>query len=191
MKLIVGLGNPGPQYEKTRHNMGWRAAGALVDRLGGLFDHEKFKSDYCLFKGDRFPDPIMVMRPLTFMNLSGEAVQAASSYFKIPAEDILVIFDDMDTEVGDIRLREKGSSGGHKGMQSIIDLLGTQQIKRIKIGIGKAEKAAVVDYVLGKPSKEEAPLIDEAIERAVDAAVYSLSHPFEETMSRFNSPKAK
>ncbi len=189
MKLIVGLGNPGLQYAKTRHNMGFQAIDRLADRLGVLIDRERFDGQYCLVSDQRFGEHFLLLKPLTYMNLSGKAVVQLASFFKIPASDIIVCYDDLDTKPGDIRLREKGSSGGHKGMQSIIDALSTSDIKRVKVGIGKNPLIPVVDYVLGKPSKDEAPLIDEALDRAAEALEYALFHPFEETMSRFNQPR--
>ncbi len=189
MKLIVGLGNPGLQYAKTRHNMGFQAIDRLADRLGVLIDRERFDGQYCLVSDPRFGEHFLLLKPLTYMNLSGKAVVQLASFFKIPASDIIVCYDDLDTKPGDIRLREKGSSGGHKGMQSIIDALSTSDIKRVKVGIGKNPLIPVVDYVLGKPSKDEAPLIDEALDRAAEALEYALFRPFEETMSRFNQPR--
>ena len=133
MKLIVGLGNPGKEYENTRHNCGFKAIDAYAEMAQVDFNREDFKGTYAKFKLD--DEDIILFKPLTFMNLSGEAVQAIVSFFKIPTEDIVVIYDDMAIKPGEIRLRLFGSSGGHNGIQNIINCLGTQNIKRIRIGI--------------------------------------------------------
>ena len=189
MKLIVGLGNPGLEYAKTRHNMGFQAIDRLADRLGVVIDRDRFDGHYALVTDPRFGERFIVLKPQTYMNLSGKSVAQVASFFKIDPADIIVCYDDLDTKPGDIRLREKGSSGGHKGMQSIIDSLSTSDIKRVKVGIGKNPLIPIVDYVLGKPFKDEAPLIDEALDRAAEALEYALFHPFEETMSRYNEPR--
>lgn len=189
MKLIVGLGNPGLEYAKTRHNMGFQAIDRLADRLGVVIDRDRFDGHYALVTDPRFGERFIVLKPQTYMNLSGKSVAQVASFFKIDPADIIVCYDDLDTKPGDIRLREKGSSGGHKGMQSIIDSLSTSDIKRVKVGIGKNPLIPIVDYVLGKPLKDEAPLIDEALDRAAEALEYALFHSFEETMSRYNAPR--
>ena len=179
MKLIVGLGNPGLEYAKTRHNMGFQAIDRLADRLGVVIDRDRFDGHYALVTDPRFGERFIVLKPQTYMNLSGKSVAQVASFFKIDPADIIVCYDDLDTKPGDIRLREKGSSGGHKGMQSIIDSLSTSDIKRVKVGIGKNPLIPIVDYVLGKPFKDEAPLIDEALDRAAEALEYALFLPFE------------
>lgn len=134
MKLVVGLGNPGKEYEKTRHNMGFLAIDALAETLGADFDRSGFKGEYSLVKGLPSGETAILLKPQTFMNLSGESVQALSAYFKIQPEDILVIYDEMALEPGVMRMRPGGSSAGHKGMQSIIALLGTDKIKEFELG---------------------------------------------------------
>ncbi len=171
--------------------MGFRCLDCFCERVGVDFDRERFKGSCHVEKEASHGGSYILFKPLTFMNLSGTAVREIVSYFKIDLDDILVIYDDMDLLPGDFRLRAKGSSGGHKGMQSIIDCLGSSNIKRIKIGIGKPEFASVVDYVLGRPSKEEEPSIEEATHGAAEAIVHFLSHPFDETMSRFNRPRER
>ena len=184
MKLVVGLGNPGKKYELTRHNSGFRAVDAFADLAKVDFNREEFQGVYSKFKLD--DEDIILFKPMTFMNLSGTAVQQIVSFFKIDKEDILVIYDDMAIKVGEIRLRPKGSSGGQKGMQNIIDMLGTDEIKRIRIGIGEPEFDAI-DYVLGKPKGEEAKLLDEAILNARDSIKdYLFGDDFGKTMSKFN-----
>ena len=183
MKLIIGLGNPGKKYEKTRHNMGFMAIDLFADIAQIDVDKEIFHG--LLGRGNVLGQDVLLFKPTTFMNLSGTAVQEIVHYFKIDVEDIIVIYDDMALEPGTIRLRLNGSSGGHKGMQDIIDKLNTQEIKRIRIGIGEPEYDAV-DYVLGKPLEEERPLIEEAIKNTVEALKETLKTNFERAMNRFN-----
>lgn len=183
MKLIVGLGNPGREYEMTRHNCGFRVIDSFADAAQVDIDKEQFHGVYgrLKFKGE----DILLFKPLTMMNLSGTAVQEISHYFKIAIEDIIVIYDDMALEPGTVRLRLNGSSGGQKGMQNIIDNLGTEEIKRIRIGIGEPQFNSI-DWVLGKPSGDDKTKIDEAIQRATLAIREYLIHDFQNAMSKFN-----
>ena len=183
MRLIVGLGNPGKEYELTRHNSGFRVLDDFADAIGIDFNKNDFDGTYAKFKLD--DEDIILFKPLTYMNLSGTAVQKIAHFFKIDIDNIVVVYDDMAIKVGEIRLRLEGSSGGQKGMQNIIDNLGTQNIKRIRIGIGEPEFDAI-DYVLGKPNKEEKLLIDKAIDRAVSALKEYLNHDFQNAMSKYN-----
>lgn len=183
MKLIVGLGNPGKKYEHTRHNMGFDTVDLFSELAKIDIDKEAFKG--LVGRGKVFDEDVYLLKPQTYMNLSGESVREIVSYFKIPTEDIIVIYDDLDLEPGKIRLRLSGSSGGHKGIQNIIDNLGTIDIKRIRIGIGKPT-FDTIDYVLGKPLKEEKPLIDEAINNAVEALKEILKHNFDSAMNKYN-----
>lgn len=183
MKLIVGLGNPGKEYEATRHNCGFRVVDFFADTIDVEFSKNDFDGTYAKFKVD--DEDIILFKPLTYMNLSGTAVQKIVHFFKIDIEDIVVVFDDLAIQPGEIRMRLNGSSGGQKGMQNIIDNLGTQDIKRIRIGIGEP-KFDTVDYVLGKPDKEDAQKIDSAIERAVSALKLYLTKGFEASMSKYN-----
>ena len=184
MKLIVGLGNPGKKYEKTRHNMGFMAVDLLADQAKIDVDKEVFHA--LLGRGTIFNEDVILFKPQTFMNLSGTAVQEIVHYFKIEIDDIIVVYDDMALEPGKIRLRKEGSSGGHKGMQNIIDCLSTEEIKRIRIGIGEPGEWDNVDYVLSKPLKDEEPLIEEAIENAVGALKEALKSDFDRAMNKFN-----
>ena len=183
MYLIVGLGNPGKKYEHTRHNMGFE----VIDLLSDLsqIDVDKDVFNGLLGRGTILGKDVMLFKPTTYMNLSGHAVSQVINYFKIDISDVIVICDDMALPVGTIRLRVKGSSGGQKGLQNIIDLLGTEEFKRIRVGIGEPEFDAI-DYVLGKPLKEEQPLIDEAIHNAVEAIKEALRSDFDRAMSKFN-----
>ena len=183
MKLIVGLGNTGRQYAMTRHNCGFRVVDAFADAAGVDIDKEQFHGVYGRFKFNG--EDILLFKPLTMMNLSGTAVQEIVHYFKINLEDVLVIYDDMAIEPGTLRLRPDGSSGGQKGMQNIIDNLGTENIKRIRVGIGEPQFDSI-DWVLGKPAGEDAAKIDEAIDRATKAIREFLIHNFENAMSKYN-----
>ena len=184
MKLIVGLGNPGKKYEGTRHNMGFMAVDLLSDQAQIDVDKEVFHG--LMGRGKIFNEDVILFKPTTFMNLSGTAVQEVVHYFKIEIEDVVVVFDDMDLEPGKIRLRKECSSGGHKGMQNIIDCLSSDKIKRIRIGIGEPGEWDNVDFVLSKPLKDEKPLIDEAIENAVRALKEMLKSDFDRAMNKFN-----
>lgn len=183
MKLIVGLGNPGKKYEHTRHNMGFDTVDLFAELAKIDIDKEAFKG--LVGRGKVFDEDVYLLKPQTFMNLSGESVREIVNYFKIDINDVIIIFDDMALEPGKIRLRASGSSGGHKGMQNIIDQLGTEEIKRIRIGIGESTDDTI-DYVLSKPLKEERPLIDEAIKNAVEALKEILKSNFEKAMTNFN-----
>lgn len=184
MKLIVGLGNPGKEYENTRHNSGFCVMDELAKECQVQIEQKKFKS---LIATTRIHgEQVMLMKPQTYMNNSGEAVIEAVKFYHIDLEDILVIYDDMDMPIGKIRLREKGSAGGQNGVKSIIAHLHTQDFKRIRVGIGKDSRVPVVDWVLGKIRKEELEDYHQAVCMAKDAVIYSISHSFVDTMSRFN-----
>ena len=184
MKLIVGLGNPGKKYENTRHNMGFMAVDLLSDQAQIDVDKEVFHG--LMGRGKIYNEDVILFKPTTFMNLSGTAVQEVVHYFKIALEDIVVIYDDMALNPGVIRLRKEGSSGGHKGMQNIIDCLSTEQIKRIRIGIGEPGDNDNIDFVLSKPLKDEMPLIEEAIANAVRAVKEMLKSDFDRAMNNYN-----
>ena len=184
MKLIVGLGNPGKKYENTRHNMGFMAIDLLSDQAQIDVDKEVFHG--LMGRGKIYDQDVILFKPTTFMNLSGTAVQEVVHYFKIELEDIVVIYDDMALEPGNIRLRKEGSSGGHKGMQNIIDCLSTEQIKRIRIGIGEPGENDNIDYVLSKPLKDEMSIIEEAIANAVRAVKEMLKSDFDRAMNKYN-----
>ena len=187
MKLIVGLGNPGKEYENTRHNCGFKAIEAYADMVQVDFNREDFKGRYAKFKLD--DEDVVLFEPLTYMNLSGEAVQAIVSYFKINLEDIVVIYDDMAVKPGEIRLRLFGSSGGHNGIQNIIDHLGSQNIKRIRIGIGEPTFDPI-NFVLGKLSKEEQSLVNQGITKAALAIREYLLKDFNSAMCKYNGGKS-
>ena len=184
MKLIIGLGNPGKKYEGTRHNMGFMAIDLLSDQAQIDVDKEVFHG--LMGRGKIFDQDVILFKPTTIMNLSGTAVQEVVHYFKIELEDIVVVYDDMALSPGIIRLRKEGSSGGHKGMQNIIDCLSTEEIKRIRIGIGEPGEWDNIDYVLSKPLNDEMPLIEEAIANAVRAIKEMLKSDFDRAMNKYN-----
>lgn len=186
-KLIVGLGNPGSKYHKTRHNVGFMAIDQMAKTLGLQFSEEKtFKAEVAstFLNGEK----IYFVKPTTFMNLSGVAVRALLAYYNIPLEDLLVIYDDLDMTVGKIRFRQKGSAGGHNGIKSIIAETGSQTFDRIKIGIGRPEKGmTVVNHVLGKFSEEDDITILATLDKVEEALNHYLkTDDFEDTMRRYN-----
>ncbi|TCT18160.1 peptidyl-tRNA hydrolase [Melghiribacillus thermohalophilus] len=185
MKCIVGLGNPGVKYEKTRHNIGFMVIDELLQRHQWTLDKEKFKALYTI---ETYRDEkVMLVKPLTYMNLSGEAVRPILDYYDIDLSDLLVIYDDLDLPPGKIRLRQKGGHGGHNGIRNMIDHLDTKSFKRIRIGVGKpAGATSVVDHVLGSFTSDEQPLIDESIQKAADACEIWTEKTFAEVMNIFN-----
>lgn len=184
MKLIVGLGNPGKEYEKTRHNAGFMVMDEIAKQLCISININKFKA--LIGQGIVGNEKVILMKPQTYMNLSGEAVQEIVSYYHIDIKDILIIYDDLDLPVGSIRLREKGSAGGQNGMKNIIQHLHTQEFARIRVGIGKDPRIPTVDYVLGKFLKEDQEALSHALTQAKEAAIYSIEHSFSKTMNEYN-----
>ena len=182
MYLIVGLGNPGREYEKTRHNMGFQVIDKLVSKWNVSLNKENFHGVYT--KTTFNDEDVIILKPMTYMNLSGQSVMEIAHFYKIPTENIIVIYDDMDTLPGKIRLREKGSSGGQKGIASIIQMMHTDAIKRIKVGIGP-KTMDVVDYVLGVPSLEDRELINKAQDRAIEAIEAYIKKGFVYAQSRY------
>ncbi|MBO8157668.1 MAG: aminoacyl-tRNA hydrolase [Bacillaceae bacterium] len=185
MKCIVGLGNPGLKYEKTRHNIGFMVIDELLKRHQWKLDKDKFRALYTIetYNGEK----MMLVKPQTYMNLSGEAVRPLLEYYDADIDDLLVIYDDLDLPPGKIRLRQKGGHGGHNGIRNIIDQLDTKSFKRIRIGVGKPEQPlSVVDYVLGEFSAKEQPLIEESIVKAADACEEWTTKSFPEVMNIFN-----
>lgn len=185
MKCIVGLGNPGKQYEHTRHNIGFE----VIEELSRLFtiplDQSKHKGLYGIgfYKGEK----VLLLKPLTYMNLSGEAIRAVIDYYQIDIEDVVIIYDDLDLPAGKIRLRQKGSAGGHNGIKSTIAHLGTQEFNRIRIGIDRPPKGMKVpDYVLSRfLTEEQTPIID-AVKKGAAACDMWLEKPFLQVMNEYN-----
>jgi len=184
MKLIVGLGNPGAKYEHSRHNTGFMT----LDRVAAMLGADVGKADFNALVGQvsTAGTKVMLMKPQTFMNDSGQAIRPALDYYGLTADDLLVIYDDMDLKCGQIRLRDSGSAGGHNGIKSIIANLGGEHFPRIRIGIEHDPVIDVVDYVLGRYTPEQQPLVMAAQQRAAQAAVDWLSMPFDELMNKYN-----
>jgi len=183
MKLIVGLGNPGKEYALTRHNVGFMVVNALINDLG-LKVQAKFKGEIAQTSVNS--ETVILLKPHTYMNASGESARLVMDFYKIDVKDILVIYDDLDLPVGKVRLREKGSAGGHNGMKSLIQHLGTQEFSRCRIGIDKNPMYQTVDYVLGKFSKQEEASVVEAILKAKKAALDFPKMSFTELMNLYN-----
>ena len=165
MKLIIGLGNPGSVYENTYHNLGFMAVTKLADMIGASFDKAKFNSIYAT--GKIKDEKVLIIKPLTYMNLSGEAVKAFASFYKLAPEDIIVFCDDIDLAKGDVRYRENGSGGTHNGLKNIVYNLSSQNFKRIRIGAGNDKTMPLVDYVLSKIDEESLSLILPAIDKGI------------------------
>ena len=187
--LIVGLGNPGKEYARTRHNCGFRALDILADQLGCKVDKGKFQGLYgqCSYRGKK----LLLLKPQTYMNLSGRSVLQLSAYFNIPPQRIIVMFDDISLEPGRLRIRSDGSAGGHNGIKSIIDQLGSQDFPRVKIGVGSkpTPEYDLADWVLSSFSAQEGKALTPALERASDAALCIMEHGVPEAANRFNGSK--
>ncbi len=185
MKMIIGLGNPGKPYEHTRHNIGFDVIDELSKRFNSPLMQMKFKGMYTIVHHPE--EKFILVKPLTYMNLSGECVVPLMDYYDIAEKDIVVIYDDLDLTVGRLRLRQKGSAGGHNGIKSMIQHLGTQEFNRIRVGIDRPPAGMKVpDYVLQKFSNDEKPLVADAIIKSSDACEEWLKSPFLEVMNRFN-----
>ncbi len=183
MKFVVGLGNPGRKYSQTRHNVGF----TVVEKLAACFTIEKEESRFNALLGHIriHGERVVLVKPLTFMNLSGQAVQPLMHWYKADLADLLVIYDDLDLPCGTLRIRAGGGSGGHRGMTSIINRLGSRDFSRIRIGIGRPPGEAV-DWVLGSFPPQEKELVDQAVERAARAVEYWVANGIERTMNEYN-----
>ncbi|MGN0135859.1 aminoacyl-tRNA hydrolase [Anaerotignum sp.] len=186
---IVGLGNPGRQYEETKHNVGFR----VIDKLAEKYDIEvnKFKNKALVGDGTMKGKRVLLVKPQTYMNLSGESVREIVNFYKIPQERFVVIFDDTSLPCGSVRIREKGSHGGHNGIRNIIDQMGTDEFNRIKVGIGEKPRGwDLADYVLAKFNPDDLPLMEEGMDKAVQGVELMLSRGIKEAANRVNQ-KAK
>ena len=186
MWLVAGLGNPGLQYEKTRHNAGFMAADRLAEKHGAQFNKHKSEAVYADFKiGD---NRILLVKPQTYMNNSGRAVSALLNFYKIPTDRLIVMFDDITLDIGKLRLRRKGSHGGHNGIKDIIELTGTDDIMRIKIGVGERENRDydLKDWVLGKIPTEQMTDFNKALDRAALAAEEIIIRGIDSAMNKYN-----
>jgi PTH1 family peptidyl-tRNA hydrolase len=184
MKLIVGLGNPGAAYKGTRHNIGFEVIDLLARRHHIHVGKRRFKSVYG--EGNIGSEPVLLVRPMTYMNASGEAVSALARYYKIAPQDMVIILDDVALEPGRLRLRLKGSAGGHNGLENILAHVSTQEVPRIRLGVGAARPGAMIGHVLSPFRREELSLLQEACERAADAVECAVTEGFEMAMNRFN-----
>ena len=184
MWLLVGLGNPGIRYARTRHNIGFMVLDRLAETMGLSFSE---KADYRACNGSISGQKVILMEPLTFMNRSGSAVRKILSKYTILPEHIVVIHDDLDLDAGKLKIRTKGSSGGHKGVESVIQNLGTRDFIRVRIGIGRDHLIPTEDYVLSRFRKEENALLKEALSAAVDAIFCLIEEGTGKAMNRFNS----
>lgn len=188
MKIIVGLGNPGAEYAQTRHNIGFMVVDGLAKELGVSLDKNQHKAK--VGQGHVGREKVILVKPQTYMNLSGQAVVALMNWYKLAPEDLLVISDDMDLPAGHLRIRKNGSAGGQKGLKNIIELLGTQEFSRMRVGIGRPEHASV-DHVLGKITTAEAEQMAPALTAAIEAIKVWTLEGTTAAMNRFNTKKAK
>jgi len=185
LKLIAGLGNPGVRYASTRHNVGFMVLDRIAEKIDASFDKKEGDALYTVarYKGQK----ILLLKPQSFMNLSGFPLVALANFYKIDDSDILVIYDDLDLPPALMRLRASGSSGGHKGMLSIIEQIGKEQIARLKIGIGRSPYPEAADYVLEAFSREEMEVFSPAFDLAAQAALCWAQEGITEAMNRYNS----
>ncbi|MCX7839063.1 MAG: aminoacyl-tRNA hydrolase [Anaerolineae bacterium] len=184
MKLIVGLGNPGARYAHSRHNVGFMIVERFARAHDWKFARKRFNAE--LAEGNIGDARVLLVKPQTFMNLSGNAVSKLVSFYKIALNDLLVVYDDLDLPLGKLRLRPKGSAGGHHGMESIIAQLGASDFPRLRVGIGRPNPDADIDHVLGAFSDAELVVMEETFARAVDAIEAWLREGIDAAMSRFN-----
>lgn len=185
MKCIIGLGNPGEKYKYTRHNIGFLAVDEIARRENAKWTQHKFKCDFEIIRMNG--EKTMLVKPQTFMNLSGEGVRPLMDYFNIAVENIAVIYDDLDLPAGKVRLREKGGHGGHNGIRSLITHLGTKEFKRIRLGVGRPhDQMAVVDYVLQRFSRSEEEEIESALDLASKAVDLFVGKSFHQAMNECN-----
>lgn len=188
MYIIAGLGNPTREYEGTRHNVGFEVIDVLADKLGIAVEEKKHRA--CCGRGTVGMERVLLAKPQTFMNLSGESIKAMADFYKVEPEHVIVICDDINLSEGQLRIRAKGSAGGHNGLKNIISHLGTQEFPRIRVGVG--EKPAgmdLADYVLGRFPKNQAELMEEAYCQAAEAAVLMITDGTEKAMNHFNRKK--
>ena len=188
MYLIAGLGNPTKEYDKTRHNVGFSVIDVLADRYRIDISEKKHKA--LCGRGVIEGQKVLLLKPQTFMNLSGESIRAAADYYKIEPEEMIVIYDDISLDPGQLRIRLKGSAGGHNGIKNIIANLGTQDFPRIKVGVGaKPPRRDLADYVLSRFGAGEQKLMEEAFGEAAEAAVMMMTDGAERAMNHFNAKK--
>jgi PTH1 family peptidyl-tRNA hydrolase len=189
VKLIAGLGNPGAQYRGTRHNVGFEVVDLLASRYRTAFEAAKVDGVIARLRmpGATGPEDALLLKPLTFMNLSGEAVQGLAHYFKIDVPDILIVADDVNLPLGRLRARKTGTEGGHNGLRSVAQMLGTIDYPRLRVGVGRGDsRRELADHVLARFDADEIPGIEAAIARAADAAEAFVTSDIDAVMNRFN-----
>ncbi|MDO5409555.1 MAG: aminoacyl-tRNA hydrolase [Lachnospiraceae bacterium] len=189
MYIIAGLGNPGAKYEGTRHNVGFSVIDALAEKHGISVDKKQFKG--LTGRGMIAGQQVLLLKPLTYMNLSGESLRAAFDFYKPELDQVLVIFDDISLETGQLRIRKKGSAGGHNGVKSIISHLGSMDFPRIKVGVGEPSREELVDFVLGRFHGDDVAVMKETVATAVLAVETFLSEGPQEAMNLYNKKKEK
>ncbi|MGL5353985.1 MAG: aminoacyl-tRNA hydrolase [Clostridium sp.] len=187
MFLIVGLGNPGKEYNNTRHNIGFEVVDYIAQKYNIELNRVKFKGIYG--EGFILNKKVILLKPTTYMNLSGESIREVMNFYKMSEEEVIVLYDDISLEIGRLRIREKGSAGGHNGIKSIISHLGTEVFPRIKIGVGQP-KGDLVSHVLGKFNKEESQVLKESMEASACAVEIILKEDTKEAMNKLNGFKA-
>lgn len=186
LSLVVGLGNPGGAYDKTRHNAGFMAADKLAATFGVAFENQKF--DIAYGRGFIESAKVILAKPMAFMNRSGPPVKKLANFFKIPGDDILVVHDDIDLAFGRLKIKEKGGHGGHNGIRSLIDAFGDGDFVRLRIGVGRSDAGkSVTDHVLGRFTEQESKILDQIIDRAQEAVVMTLCQGTKAGMTYFNN----
>jgi len=183
VKCIIGLGNPGKKYANTKHNLGFNVVAKIANKLSINAQKEKFDAIFAktVYKDEQ----VILMQPLTFMNNSGKSVSQVVNFYNLSLEDLLIIYDDKDFDIGQIRIRKQGSSGGHNGVQSIINSLNSSNFPRMRIGIGSPE-GNQINYVLSRFDESEMPIIEKVTDVASEAAIFSINHNIDNTMNKFN-----
>lgn len=188
MYIIVGLGNPGSKYENTRHNMGFKAIDAMASEFGIDVNRAKFKG--LIGKGRIGSEKVILLKPQTYMNLSGQSVREIMNFYKIPEENLIVIYDDFDLSIGSIRVRKSGGPGTHNGMKSVIQELGSRKFPRVRVGIGSSD-GSTIQFVIGKVGKDEQQILNEAAEAAASAAADIIRIGIENAMNIHNTRKSE
>lgn len=184
VKIVVGLGNPGIAYEKSRHNIGFQALDRLAERLSIRVTKKGFSGVYG--DGVRNGEKVILVKPETYMNLSGNCVQAIAHFFKAAPEDTVILYDDIDLPVGALRIRSNGSAGTHNGMRSVLACLGSDNVPRVRIGAGNERSGDLKDFVLAKPSKEEQETLERMFDAAADAAILILDGKIADAQAKYN-----
>lgn len=187
MYVIAGLGNPGKKYENTRHNMGFITIDQLAEKHNIKADKLKFKA--LVGEGRIAGQKVLLVKPQTYMNLSGESIREVMNFYKLEPENLIVIYDDIDIEAGNLRIRKFGSAGTHNGMKSVVYQLQSDRFPRIRLGIGSQKKGDLVDFVIGGFSKEEVPVLEEAVKNAVLAVECIIEEGIDKAMNQYNTKK--